>query len=264
MTAATLCTDITANRREPAAHSTSSSFTSEATVTPARTSTDAKYTSSRHNFYEFCFTLSLDFNTLTSHDTALTMQKCVENKAHSAIVSNVLRMDSKATFNQIRLSKSSQNILNSPNAGGASELSEALSFELLSRCFGVNLIKTEMDIMYNWINTKKTDYSARVFGNIIGVSVTRAMKYRGEFTLADADCLLRKKLYGIECSSYCVTKKDRWSKQLLHIFTSEEYICELIFQQFKYLMSAEPAVIGNTVVLVTLTKNAEFVYTNQR
>ena len=52
-----------------------------------------------------------------------------------------------------------------------------------------------------------------VFGEKIGVSVTRAFKWpAGEMAYEDADRLLRKKLYGIHSSSRNV-RNMRWRKQ---------------------------------------------------
>ena len=41
-----------------------------------------------------------------------------------------------------------------------------------------------------------TDYMVRMFDQPLGVSVTRAMKFRGEFDVEDAQRLLNKKLNG--------------------------------------------------------------------
>ena len=41
-----------------------------------------------------------------------------------------------------------------------------------------------------------TDYTCKMFDTTLGVSVTRAMKYGGDFTEEDADRLLMKKLNG--------------------------------------------------------------------
>ena len=41
-----------------------------------------------------------------------------------------------------------------------------------------------------------TDYTCLMFGTRLGVSVTRAMKYKGDFEAEDAEKLLRKKLKG--------------------------------------------------------------------
>jgi len=95
----------------------------------------------------------------------------------------------------------SRKILHLPNAGGNSVISEVMSFELMHRCFGAKLLKTEMDINYYPYGSKKTDYLIQIYGKTVAVSVTRAMKYSGIFTNLDARHLLIKKLDGINWST---------------------------------------------------------------
>lgn len=54
-------------------------------------------------------------------------------------------------------------ICDSPNAGGGSENSEAMSFEVLRRCFNAKLVKTEMEIEYEWSTSKKVTVSPTSF-----------------------------------------------------------------------------------------------------
>jgi hypothetical protein len=57
-----------------------------------------------------------------------------------------------------------------------------------------------MELEYFPYGSKITDYSVRCFGRSIGVSVTRAMKFRGVFTIEDGVALLTKKLNGVNAS----------------------------------------------------------------
>eukprot|EP01108_Squamamoeba_japonica_P008380 TRINITY_DN744_c0_g1_i1.p3 TRINITY_DN744_c0_g1~~TRINITY_DN744_c0_g1_i1.p3 ORF type:complete len:118 (+),score=76.43 TRINITY_DN744_c0_g1_i1:55-408(+) len=74
--------------------------------------------------------------------------------------------------------------------------------------------------------SKITDYSVRVCGVSVGVSVTRACKFRGRFTLDDAEYLLRKKLYGVNESSAHVITPHQWRRQVLHIFVQRPAIAD--------------------------------------
>lgn len=56
--------------------------------------------------------------------------------------------------------------------------------------------KTEMEVSYFPEGGSITDYVCDIFGTKVGVSVTRAMKYRGDYTEEDATNLLTKKLRG--------------------------------------------------------------------
>lgn len=76
----------------------------------------------------------------------------------------------------ITLCAGAKKVLYTPNAGGNSIWSEAVSFEVLTSLCRAVLHKTEMEIEY-MPGSKITDYSVKVFGKDIGVSVTRAMKF---------------------------------------------------------------------------------------
>lgn len=53
-----------------------------------------------------------------------------------------------------------------------------------------------MEVSYFPNGGSITDYVCEIFQETIGVSVTRAMKYRGTYTFDDAYHLLNKKLRG--------------------------------------------------------------------
>lgn len=152
----------------------------------------------------------------------------------------------------VPLSKGAQRILLEENAGGQSELSEAFSFEVMRKCFGAQLLKTEMAIAYWWPHWKKTDYSCKVSGIKLGVSVTRAMKYNGVFTRRDGRHLLRKKLNGIIESSQGVLERDEWQRQVLHIWATDSYIEVILQELFLEMVFNEPELVQNTLLLVTV------------
>jgi len=152
----------------------------------------------------------------------------------------------------VPLSKGAQRILLEENAGGQSEVSEAFSFEVLRKCFGAHLLKTEMSIGYWWPHWKKTDYSCTIENIKLGVSVTRAMKYNAVFTRSDGRALLRKKLFGINESSLGVLERDEWQRQILHIWATDEYVEEILHELFLEMVFTEPELVQNTVLLVTV------------
>ena len=53
-----------------------------------------------------------------------------------------------------------------------------------------------MEMQYYPEGGSITDYSCSMFQTTLGVSVMRAMKFRGEFAIEDAERLLMKKLSG--------------------------------------------------------------------
>lgn len=220
--------------------------------------------------------------TRTSFDAWLNVQNALLHTRQAAF--HVNHLNAKKVFEEFKLSQGAYSVLNNPNAGGASEKSECLSYELLSRVWGLRLLKTEMEIDYRWSTwSKKTDYSVQLpiprssaqaprpafikfkptletIQSKLGVSVTRAMKFKGTFTIEDGVHLLKKKLYGVICSSKDVSALDRWAQQLLHIFTSEAYIVDVLHEAYK---SLDKELLSNTVVLVTLTTDCPWIYSNR-
>ena len=64
-------------------------------------------------------------------------------------------------------------------------------------------LQTEMEVSYFPEEGSITDYVCEIFGTKVGVSVTRAMKFRGgDFTEEDAEHLLNKKLKGKQFNRY--------------------------------------------------------------
>lgn len=205
-----------------------------------------------------CHTVGSDVSVSIALSDLSKVQDCITNPEQPCFV--VHRMVAHKTFQHCKLSEGASLIYNSPNAGGNSEVSEALSFEVLYRLFGIRLIKTEMEIGYFWTISKRTDYSAMCLGKRLGVSVTRAMKYRGVFTEADADVLLRKKLFGVLDSTKNVVERDSWTKQVLHVWTAEDYIVDMLHKAYSKL---DASLRGNTIVIVTVSKRTPWIYSNE-
>jgi len=136
-------------------------------------------------------------------------------------------------------------------------MSEVLSCEVMHALFGAKLLRTEMEIEYMWQGCKITDFSMELCGQTFGVSVTRALKFNGIFTEEDAVHLLKKKLDGVNASTRCVLPEHGWSKQILHVWAEHEYVAEVVTRTY-HKMSEE--LKSNTLVMVTVTKNAPFVF----
>ena len=68
-------------------------------------------------------------------------------------------------------------LLETPNAGGSSEISEAFALETLVRCEGGDLVATEAEIEYEPMESSKTDFLIDIGGVRIGVSVVRAFTF---------------------------------------------------------------------------------------
>lgn len=59
-----------------------------------------------------------------------------------------------------------------------------------------------MEVSYFPEGGSITDYTCTMFGTCIGVSVTRAMKFKGDFEAEDAKRLLNKKLNGTNYNTF--------------------------------------------------------------
>lgn len=157
-------------------------------------------------------------------------------------------------FHRMQLSEEAKRMLYEPNAGGNSVISEVLSLEILRQMLRVKLLKTEMEIHYYPHGCKITDYSVALEDErVYGVSVTRAMKYRGDFTRKDALRLLEKKLYGVNESTRHV-QQPRWHKQILHILCESMQAIVCLREVYENDLGAD--LKQNTMVLCTLLKGS--------
>lgn len=193
-------------------------------------------------------------NFIVKHGNTFNLRRKVCSQNHSGVVFTELRQ--LKPVSKMSLSNGAKRMRTCPNAGGSSEKSEILSFELLQKCFGADLEKTEMEVQYFPEGGAITDYTCKMFSTKLGVSVTRAMKYYGDFTVEDAERLLNKKLSGVLKSTK--NTMERWSKQILHVWAASLAVSVLIAEAYNQIPKD---LRSNTVVLVTVTENNE-VFTN--
>lgn len=119
------------------------------------------------------------------------------------------------------------------NAGGKSEVSEALSMQYFYERFGAGQFLLEREVEY-WCEYKMVDFVCTIAETRIGVSVTRAMGYPTpeHFDAEAALHLLRKKLYGLIVARNAVDKKHRFFKSILHIFCQTTPIAALLQEAY--------------------------------
>lgn len=160
------------------------------------------------------------------------------------------------------LSEGAKRVLLEPNAGGASEKSEAISFELLQACFGAELHQTEMETRYRSRNSKKIDYVAMVHGKRVGVSVTRAMRFNGgadAFCDDDALSLLHKKLKGLAGARRQVVSADAWDRSLLHCWCDGPHVAAVVQRCYEQLSGD---VRGDAIVVLTTSPHMSHIIFN--
>lgn len=176
---------------------------------------------------------------------------------------NALVFTAGETYEKASLSSGGQTILETPNAGGSSEESEVMSFEVLHACEGATLIKTETEIKYSNDDAGPasiTDILVEIDGKKVGVSVTRAYKPQGiPFPDSDVKTLLEKKLVGINRSSQRVMPADKWVKQILHVFASNKAQADAVV---RVLPTIDAQTRADTIVVLTQTTGGGFVYCN--
>ncbi|KAG0276882.1 hypothetical protein BGZ95_006904 [Linnemannia exigua] len=154
-------------------------------------------------------------------------------------------------------------MLNLPNAGGSSLLSEVLSCEMLYRCLGARLAKTEMEIRYFFAYQPMTDYTISLPGLAsgfhVGVSVTRAFAYKGAYRRSECRKLLKKKLSGITASTRNVMD-ERLFKQILHVWVPNGKVARTVQATYRTL----PTELTRNSVVVISVVNAAWVFNNRR
>lgn len=163
------------------------------------------------------------------------------------------------------LSNDSKYMLNLPNAGGTSIISEVFSFEILHRYYGAKLSATETQIQYCNSGSKKTDYSVIINNNVYAVSVTRCFSYNDGVYITDkyAYDILDKKITAILFSNDNVIKLYSWKKQLLHIFTDNIINAIKIYYQYFDIIQKYSKIykhFKNHFIIITVCKNSDFIF----
>lgn len=164
--------------------------------------------------------LMFQYLDLTIHMSRQAMHDLVsalnDNQQSIIITANI---DVHSTH--VDFSDHGRRILYTPNAGGPSIISEALSAEIMDRILGIRRLFTECEVKYNKAKPNAmTDYACHLSmkgGGGLGVSVTRAMVHHGRLTSKAARRLVTKKAKGILKSTDAVLNCS-FQRQVLHIW----------------------------------------------
>jgi hypothetical protein len=178
------------------------------------------------------------------------------------ILENTVDFSGLAAFDVSLLSPDGQLMWEKGNLGGSSVLSEIMAFEMLQRCDGAKLLKTETEIDYD-TSSKRTDILVEIDGEKVGVSVVRAMSYPegAEYTLETATDKLQGKLSDILLSTASVSAADAWHKQILAVIAQTPDHAAKIEQAWAGL---DAAVKADTIVAITVSEGTDqFLYYNQ-
>jgi hypothetical protein len=159
---------------------------------------------------------------------------------------------------QAVLGRGAQRLVNTPNGGGSSIYSEALSIELLTRLLDVRLTKTETELANKEKGGPLLDYACQLYyppirKNIsLAVSVTRAMSFNRSYTKEDASLLLIRKLNALQQAA----SQHDFDRQILHIWTESGRNAATVQKVCRKL-----DVTSNTIVLLTIV-NTHLVFFN--
>lgn len=155
-----------------------------------------------------------------------------------------------------------------PNAGGSSDVSEAISMQYMHNKLGATAFIPEMDVPY-WIEYKMCDYLMMLRGEWIGVSVTRAVPYpfeTGEFTPSKARELLERKLYGLIVAREAIMEEYGFSRSILHVWCYNSKIASLIESAHDSIVKEEVEQGQDTydhVHVVCTVCPYEYIYSNK-
>ncbi len=138
--------------------------------------------------------------------------------------------------------------------------SEVVAYEVLARCEGAALLKTEATIVYKNPMGKKTDLLVDIDGLKVGVSVVRAVGFPQDdpWTPAQAQMILQKKLDDIIVSSANVAPEDAWVKQILSVVAYGPMHLESLLTAYAGLSAQTKA---DTILVITVTNGDDaFIY----
>lgn len=180
-------------------------------------------------------------------------------------------------------SEDAQKIMDSPNAGGSSIVSEAVSFEILKNDLGAISVKTEMEVSYWSDHWKRCDYITRINGENVAVSVTRVAYAPGkQLDREMALELYSKKLYGLVVARAGIMvdpipanmsewgppfdnkeqSPDGYMKSILHILCRNQGEVDLLQNLYAELSEELKSDIG--VIINVITGDTDWVFTNRK
>jgi len=208
------------------------------------------------------YTFHVDMTTATATRTLLALHNAIVTPNDAPLFLHH-SVHFHRPFAAVSLSGGADAMMKSPNAGGSSDISESLSFEVLYRLFGAKLLQTEMAVEYDYEHSPRIDYSATVLGRRVGVSVTRAIDHHSGVTLAEAYRLLYKKLYGLAMSRTYVVESSSWDVSILHVWCRDSDSLVWLQRMFNRMVVRHRQLLSNTILFVSLSSAAPFIYSNR-
>ena len=166
------------------------------------------------------------------------------------------------------LHQDAQRSLEIPNAGGSSDISEALSMQYMFHMHGATSFVAEMEVPY-WLEYKICDYLMKVRGReeYVGVSVTRAVPFPfyEPYTIERARELLQRKLYGLIVAQECVREDFGFSRCILHVWCSSKQAATQILLAHQEIVESgtDESLTYDDVELICTVCTSRYLYTNK-
>lgn len=174
---------------------------------------------------------------LRNHYTALGPEACLQLGEASRVLSSSL--------------------LASAGCSHSSQISEALSAQLLLQSFNLRLHHIEMELIYERPSPKIDFTCLASCGTVVGVSVTRAFKGDQigdlrKFSRQNARTLVAKKVSGLDKAWQSVKCDQQWQYGVLHVWVPCSRNARLVEAAFRDFMSSR-AVCTPVMLLITST-----------
>lgn len=166
-------------------------------------------------------------------------------------------------FQTIQFSETPLRSMHIQNAGGSSEISEALSMYYMEHQFGAVQFVPEKEVDY-WIDYKMCDYLMTLNQANIGVSVTRAVTYPFDQPFTDqlATTLLDKKLNGLIIARNAVNLRHQFFKSILHIWCYTALAATNLKKAYYRLINNDQDQTYSNIYVICTICQQKYIYTN--
>lgn len=169
------------------------------------------------------------------------------------------------SFCEVSFAETAERSMSIPNAGGSSNISEALSMEYLMGKFNVVDFVPEMEVVY-WIEACLCDFLMVLKDENVGVSVTRAVCYPfgSEFSLDRARELLNRKLYKLLVARNSISEEQSFDRSILHIWCYSDQVAENIRIAHAEMKELDVDRTYEDVHVMCTVCDRMYIYTNSR
>lgn len=166
-------------------------------------------------------------------------------------------------FDQIRFGEQIRRSMHMQNAGGSSELSEAISMLYMRERFNACNFIPEMEVQY-YLESKICDYVMDIEKTKIGVSVTRAIAYPPQKAISSefAFSLLHKKLIGIVVAKQTVTDEHSFSSSIVHIWCKTSLDADVVMEEYAKIINNDIYNLYAGIYVICSVCASKFIYTN--